>query len=95
MKIFSTILSLFVFAFLFGMNSVEAKVTRYVTGNPADVQPTLHGPSLDLGGGSADVDQAFQAMFDEVRGCTSCDTKLDVVILGATVLMDTTIIFLQ
>jgi cyanophycinase len=84
MKTSITIFSIFVFAFLFGMNSVEAKVTRYLTGNPSDVQPALHGPSLDLGGGSTDVDQAFQAMFDEVRGCTNCDTKLDVVILRAT-----------
>src|SRR5262245_1372090 len=84
MKTSTTIVTIFVFAFLFGMNSVEAKVTRYVTGNPADVQPTLHGPSLDLGGGSTDVDQAFQEMFDEVRGCSNCDTKLDVVILRAS-----------
>lgn len=80
-KIFRLI---FVFAFLFGVHSLEAKVTRYVTGNPADVQPTLHGPALDLGGGSTDVDQAFQWLFDEVRGCSGCNTSLDVVILRAT-----------
>ena len=84
MKTATSVLAIFVLAFFFGMNSLEAKVTRYVTGNPADVQPTLRGPALDLGGGSTDVDQAFQAMFDEVRGCTNCDTKLDVVILRAT-----------
>jgi cyanophycinase len=62
----------------------DAKVTRYLTGNPADVNPVLRGPALDLGGGSTDVDAAFQSMFDQVRGCTSCDTKLDVVILRAS-----------
>jgi cyanophycinase len=84
MKTSITILIIVVLAFLSGMNPLEAKVTRYVTGNPADVQPTLHGPSLDLGGGSTDVDQAFQSMFDEVRGCSGCSSKLDVVILRAT-----------
>lgn len=85
MKKSSRILSaLFVLGFLFGIQSLEAKVTRYLTGNPADVQPMLHGPALDLGGGSTDVDEAFQWMFDQVRGCQGCNAKLDVVILRAT-----------
>lgn len=63
---------------------VDAKVTRYLTGNVADVQPVLHGPALDLGGGSTDVDEAFQSMFDQVRGCSNCNSKLDVVILRAS-----------
>jgi cyanophycinase len=84
MKTSTTILAIIVFAFLFGINSLEAKVTRYVTGNPADVQPFLHGPALDLGGGSTDVDEAFQWMFDQVRGCSGCPTTLDVVILRAS-----------
>ena len=63
---------------------VEAKVTRYLTGNAGDVSPVLRGPVLDLGGGSTDVDEAFQSMFDQVRGCVKCDTKLDVVILRAS-----------
>ena len=64
----------------------DAKVTRYLTGNAADVSPALHGPAHDLGGGGTDVDAAFQRMFDRVRGCTgaACGTKLDVVILRAT-----------
>src|SRR5438093_810303 len=64
--------------------TADAKVTRYLTGNAADVQPLLHGPALDLGGGGTDVDQAFQWMFDQVRGCTSCSAKLDVVILRSS-----------
>lgn len=28
----------------------EAKVTRYLTGNPADVSPYLYGPAHDFGG---------------------------------------------
>jgi cyanophycinase len=63
---------------------VAAKVTRYVTGNPADVNPTLSGPAHDLGGGSTDVDAALQWIIDEVRGCTSCATKVDVVILRSS-----------
>lgn len=62
----------------------EAKVTRYLTGNAGDVNPTLAGPALNLGGGSTDVDAAIQAMIDLARGCTNCATKVDVVILRAT-----------
>jgi cyanophycinase len=64
--------------------TADAKVTRYLTGNAGDVQPLLHGPALDLGGGGTDVDAAFQWMFDQVRGCTSCSAKLDVVILRSS-----------
>ena len=62
----------------------EAKVTRYLTGNAGDVNPVLVGPALDLGGGSTDVDAAIQWMIDQVRGCTSCATKVDVVILRSS-----------
>lgn len=62
----------------------SAKVTRYLTGNAANVNPTLAGPALDLGGGGTDVDAALQALIDKARGCTSCATKVDVVILRAT-----------
>jgi len=62
----------------------EAKVTRYLTGNAGDVTPALAGPAHDLGGGGTDVDAGLQGMIDLVRGCTSCATKLDVVILRST-----------
>jgi cyanophycinase-like exopeptidase len=62
----------------------EAKVTRYLTGNAADVSPVLAGPAHDFGGGGTDVDAAIQWMIDEVRGCTSCATTVDVVILRST-----------
>jgi len=62
----------------------HAKVTRYLTGNPDDVNPILSGPAHDFGGGGTDVDQAIQWMIDQVRGCTSCATKLDVVILRSS-----------
>ena len=58
--------------------------TRYLTGNPADVAPVLAGPAHDLGGGGTDVDDAIQWMVDAVRGCTSCATTLDVVVLRAS-----------
>jgi cyanophycinase len=62
----------------------EAKVTSYLTGNAADVSPALVGPAHDFGGGGTDVDAALQWIIDEVRGCTSCATKLDVVVLRAS-----------
>ncbi len=62
----------------------EAKVTRYLTGNAADVSPALSGPAHDFGGGGTDVDAALQWIIDQVRGCTSCSTKVDVVILRST-----------
>ncbi len=62
----------------------QAKVTRYLTGNAADVVVPLAGPAHDFGGGGTDVDAALQWIIDQVRGCTSCSTKVDVVILRAT-----------
>ena len=62
----------------------QAKVTRYLTGNGADVSPALAGPAHDFGGGGTDVDAALQWIIDQVRGCTSCATKVDVVILRST-----------
>jgi cyanophycinase len=64
--------------------SAEAKVTRYLTGNAADAVASLTGPVHDLGGGGLDVDAAIQWMIDQARGCTSCSTKIDVVILRST-----------
>ncbi|HYG62154.1 MAG TPA: peptidase S51 [Thermoanaerobaculia bacterium] len=62
----------------------QAKVTRYLTGNAADVVVSLAGPAHDFGGGGTDVDAALQWIIDQVRGCTSCSTKIDVVILRST-----------
>jgi len=62
----------------------SAKVTRYLTGNAGDVSPALAGPALNLGGGGTDVDEALQAMIDAARGCDSCATTVDVVILRAS-----------
>lgn len=62
----------------------EAKVTRYLTGNAADVTVSLAGPAHDFGGGGTDVDEAIQWMIDKVRGCTGCSTKIDVVILRSS-----------
>lgn len=63
--------------------ATHAEVKRYLAGNPADVTPELHGPAHHIQGGGTDVDAAFQWMFDQVRGCADCDTKLDVVVLRA------------
>lgn len=62
----------------------HAKVTRYLTGNAADVVVPMAGPAHDFGGGGTDVDAALQWIIDQVRGCTSCSTKIDVVILRST-----------
>jgi len=62
----------------------EASVTRYLSGNAADVSPQLFGPGLNLGGGGSDVDPAIQLMIDTARGCTDCSAKVDVVVLRAT-----------
>ena len=75
-----------VLSFLVGLAALpaEAKVTRYLTGNAADVNPVSNGPVHDLGGGGTDVDAAFQWMIDQVRGCSACTTKVDVVVLRVT-----------
>jgi cyanophycinase len=65
-------------------HAAGAKETRYLTGSAADVQPKLHGPAYHLQGGGTDVAAAFQWMIDEVRGCTGCGTKLDVVVLRSS-----------
>jgi len=62
----------------------HAKVTRYLTGNAGDVVVSMAGPAHDFGGGGTDVDAALQWIIDQVRGCTNCSTKLDVVILRST-----------
>ncbi len=62
----------------------QARVTRYLTGNAADVVVPLAGPAHDFGGGSTDVDAALQWIIDQVRGCTTCSTRIDVVILRSS-----------
>ncbi|MEP6923578.1 MAG: Type 1 glutamine amidotransferase-like domain-containing protein [Pyrinomonadaceae bacterium] len=74
----------FAIVLLFESTTSEARVTRYLTGNPADVQPVLQGAAHDFGGGGTDVDPAIQWMINEARGCTDCDVKVDVVVLRAT-----------
>ena len=76
--------ALLLLALLCAAGAAEAKVTRYLTGSAADVTPALAGPAHDFGGGGTDVDAAIQWMIDQVRGCTDCATKVDVVILRAT-----------
>ena len=77
-------LLLLFFFVLLAPAAARAKVTRYLTGDAADVSPRLHGPALDLGGGGADVGEAIQWMIDEVRGCATCATTVDVVVLRAS-----------
>jgi cyanophycinase-like exopeptidase len=76
--------ALLLLALLLPAPEAQAKVTRYLTGNAADVAPALAGPAHDFGGGGTDVDAALQWIIDQVRGCTACATKVDVVILRST-----------
>src|SRR5436305_6677979 len=62
----------------------QAKITRYLTGNPADVVVPMAGPAHDFGGGGTDVDAGRQWIIDQVRGCTSCPTRIDVVVLRSS-----------
>jgi cyanophycinase-like exopeptidase len=71
-------------ALLYGVAGAEARVTRYLTGNPADVSPALFGPAHDLAGGGSDVDAAIQWLIDTARGCTDCPAKLDVLVLRSS-----------
>jgi cyanophycinase-like exopeptidase len=66
------------------VSPAAARVTRYVTGNAGDITLALAGPAHDFGGGGTDVDAAIQAMIDQVRGCTTCSAKVDVVILRSS-----------
>lgn len=63
--------------------AVDARMTRYQIGHPIDVDPPLFGPALIFDGGGEDVAEALQWLIDEVRGCSSCATRLDVVVLRA------------
>lgn len=67
--------------------SASAELKQYFSGNPADVHPRLHGPVLILdGGGGSDEDDAgpMQSAIDRVRGCTTCNRTLDLVVLRAS-----------
>ncbi|HEX8252763.1 MAG TPA: Type 1 glutamine amidotransferase-like domain-containing protein [Thermoanaerobaculia bacterium] len=63
---------------------LHAAMQRFDIGNPADVKPALHGPIIHMAGGGGDVDAGFQTTIDRIRGCTDCDTKVDVVVLRAS-----------
>ena len=75
---------LLIFIFILCSARIVAKEARYLTGNAADVRPKLAGPAYDLAGGGKDVVAALQWMINQVRGCESCATKLDVVVLRSS-----------
>ncbi|HJT18616.1 MAG TPA: cyanophycinase [Thermoanaerobaculia bacterium] len=74
-------MTLTLLVFLAGTAHADLKI--FLAGHPADVHPKLHGPVLDLAGSSAEP-AALQAMVDAVRGCSDCDTTLDVVVIRAS-----------
>ena len=59
----------------------QVKSYGYSENNSADLGLQHAGPVYDLGGGGRDVDEAIQWMINEVRGCYSCEKKVDVVII--------------
>lgn len=63
---------------------VLAEVKFFILGNITSAKPVVHGSVLDFGGGGTDVDEAIQWTINQVRGCRSCNTKLDVVIIRAS-----------
>ncbi|HEX8191141.1 MAG TPA: hypothetical protein VF586_22465, partial [Pyrinomonadaceae bacterium] len=79
-------LLILLFAHVILTGRAEAKETRFLTGNAADVKPRkLHGPAYHLQGGGTDVGAAFQWLIDKVRGCEGdCAAKLDLVVLRSS-----------
>lgn len=76
---------LFIAAVVLVAMSARADLARYWSGNQGDVRLRMHGPVLILdGGGGSDEAAPMQKAIDRVRGCTSCDRKLDVVVLRAS-----------
>lgn len=73
----------FIFILIFLPVLANADVIHYLSGSSEDVKPKLKGPIIYLAGGGGDVDEGFQWMIDKTRGCTDCETKLDVVVLCA------------
>ena len=61
---------------------LRADLLRSWSGNSDDVKPLiLKGPVLVLAGGGGDVTEGLQAAIDRIRGCTTCNAKIDVVVL--------------
>jgi cyanophycinase len=63
---------------------VRAEVSRYLLGSAADVSVPLSGPAHDFEGGAGESPAGLQWMIDQVRGCTSCPAKLDIVVVRAS-----------
>jgi cyanophycinase len=75
---------LFLALFVLATLPLHAALTRFDTGNPADVRLPLHGPILHLAGGGTDVDAAYQEVIDRIRGCSDCAATIDIVVLRAS-----------
>ena len=59
----------------------QAKSYSYPKNNSADLSLQQAGPVYDIGGGGLDVDAAIQWMINQVRGCYSCEKKVDVIVI--------------
>ena len=59
----------------------QAKSYSYLENSSAFLSPQQAGPVYNLGGGGGDVDEAIQWMINEVRGCSDCEKKVDVIVI--------------
>lgn len=78
-RFFRIVFALFVF--LLSAGDGFGSLRRYFTGNPADAVTGACGPAWQLDAGGGDVDRAWRWTIDQVRGCSRCDARVDVVIL--------------
>ncbi|AOY83698.2 Type 1 glutamine amidotransferase-like domain-containing protein [Moorena producens JHB] len=77
------VITALVFVIMLGVVAFPAAATvkRYQISASPNVGLSLDGPAFDLGGGGPDVDEAIQWMINEVRDCSKCDRKVDVVVI--------------
>lgn len=66
------------------LQSQSNGLQRFLSGSAADQQPALQGPNLLLAGGGQDQVEAMQAQIDQIRGCTNCDTTIDMVVVRSS-----------
>lgn len=59
-------------------------LTRYLSGSEADAVIANQGPALLLAGGGTDQLPAMQWLIDQVRGCSDCSQRIDMLILRAS-----------
>lgn len=59
----------------------QAKSYSYPENNSAHLSLQQAGPVYNFGGGGLDVDEGIQWMINQVRGCSSCSDRVDVIVI--------------